>query len=108
MDKEMMKGSIDFLLLSLIEAKDLYGYEMTKKLKTLSDETYNMSEGTLYPALKRMEKKEWISSYWNDSAGARRKYYKITEDGRKELQRKQKDWATLSQLIKRTGASYEP
>lgn len=107
MDKEMMKGSIDFLLLSLIGDRDLYGYEMTKKLKLLSEEAYSMSEGTLYPALKRMEKKQWVSSYWSDSAGARRKYYTITDSGKKELERKKKDWATLNQLIQRTGESYE-
>ncbi|WP_144558450.1 PadR family transcriptional regulator [Shouchella miscanthi] len=107
MDKEMMKGSIDFLLLTLIDAHDLYGYEMTKKLKNLSGETYSMSEGTLYPALKRMEKKQWISSYWNEETGTRRKYYTITDDGKQELQRKKKDWATLNLLIKRTGESYE-
>lgn len=107
MDKEMMKGSIDFLLLSLIEANDLYGYEMTKKLKLLSEENYTMSEGTLYPALKRMEKKEWISSYWSDTAGARRKYYTITNNGKTELERKKNDWAALNKLIKRTGESYE-
>ncbi|WP_054706347.1 PadR family transcriptional regulator [Bacillus sp. JCM 19041] len=107
MDKEMMKGSIDFLLLSLIQANDLYGYEMTKKLKSLSEESYSISEGTLYPALKRMEKKEWISSYWSDSTGARRKYYTITENGKTELARKKNDWAALNKLIKRTGESYE-
>ncbi|MBM7838958.1 DNA-binding PadR family transcriptional regulator [Alkalihalobacillus xiaoxiensis] len=107
MDKEMMKGSIDFLLLSLIGAQDLYGYEMTKKLKALSEENYSMSEGTLYPALKRMEKKDWISSYWNDTTGARRKYYTITDSGKTELERKKKDWSTLNKLIQRTGDAYE-
>ncbi|GAK08446.1 transcriptional regulator, PadR family [Geomicrobium sp. JCM 19038] len=61
LDKEMMKGNIDLILLSLIAKKDLYGYEMTKKLRSISDESYQMSEGTLYPSLKRMEKKAGLN-----------------------------------------------
>lgn len=53
-----MKGSIDILLLSLLAQQEMYGYEMVKTLKETSGDLYNMSEGTLYPALKRMEKKE--------------------------------------------------
>lgn len=109
MDKEMMKGSIDVLLLSLIANKDLYGYEMTKKLKDLSKDAYEMSEGTLYSALKRMERKEWVRSYWSDPASGRRKYYTLTEKGKMELRRKRKEWATLNDLINKTyeGGFYE-
>ena len=58
MDKEIMKGSIDILLLSLMNKRDMYGYEMVKELKESSKELYSMSEGTLYPALKRLESKD--------------------------------------------------
>lgn len=95
-----MKGSIDILLLSLLAQQEMYGYEMVKTLKETSGDLYNMSEGTLYPALKRMEKKEWIESYWQESEGGnRRKYYRLTEDGRKELARKLDDWQSVHQLI---------
>ncbi|MFP3918060.1 PadR family transcriptional regulator [Lysinibacillus telephonicus] len=101
MDKEIMKGSIDILLLSLLNKRDMYGYEMVKTLKENSNELYNMSEGTLYPALKRLEKKEWLISYWeNSESGGRRKYYTITEDGRKELLKKLREWGKISDLIK--------
>lgn len=109
MDKELMKGSIDVLLLSLISNQDLYGYEMTKRLKKLSNEMYDMSEGTLYPALRRMERKEWISSYWSQHGSTRRKYYTLTDKGKNELERKRKDWNNLNELMNRTykGESYE-
>lgn len=101
MDKELMKGSTDILLLSLIEKEDLYGYEIVKRLKEKSNELYSMGEGTLYPALQRLEKKELIQSYWGDSeTGGRRKYYKITEEGKKELVEKLSQWDVLSILIK--------
>lgn len=100
MDKEIMKGSIDILLLSIINSRDMYGYEMVKTLKQNSGELYSMSEGTLYPALKRLENKEWLQSYWdNPESGARRKYYSITDAGKKELGRKLQEWQKVSNLI---------
>ena len=100
MDKEIMKGSIDILLLSLMNSRDMYGYEMVKELKENSDELYSMSEGTLYPALKRLETKKFLTSYWEESnTGAKRKYYQITKSGTKELSRKLKEWEKVSQLI---------
>lgn len=102
MDNEMMKGSIDLLLLSLIEKRDLYGYEMTRILKRLSDDTYEMSEGTLYAALKRMERKGWIQSYWKNTESGRRKYYRMTNDGIKELQHKKENWEWMDALIRKS------
>lgn len=103
MDKEILKGSIDILLLSLISQKDCYGYEMVKSLKENSQELYSMGEGTLYPALKRLEKKKWIESYWQEAdAGKRRKYYRITDAGTKELAKKIGDWNVVKELIQKT------
>lgn len=98
-----MKGSIDILLLSLLVEEDSYGYEMTKKLRVLSDDTYQMNEGTLYPALKRLENKEFVTSYWREmEVGARRKYYAITDAGRVELKRKLRSWKKITELIEKT------
>lgn len=101
MDKEIMKGSIDILLLSLLNQQDMYGYEIVKTLKQNSNELYNMSEGTLYPALKRLETKGWLLSYWvNADNGGRRKYYQITDDGKRELEKKLTEWNQINHLIK--------
>ncbi len=97
----MMKGSIEILLLSLIEKGDIYGYEMAKRLKEKSNDLYSMGEGTLYPALQRLEKQKFITSYWgNSETGGRRKYYSITEVGKKELSVKLNEWEQLNNLIK--------
>lgn len=98
----MLKGSIDLLLLSLISQKDLYGYEITKLLKQLSEDRYEMSEGTLYPALKRLEGKLWIESYWSETPAGRRKYYHITDPGMKELEKKQRDWKLVEDLVRKS------
>jgi PadR family transcriptional regulator, regulatory protein PadR len=100
LDKELMKGSIDILLLSLIEKKDMYGYAIAKTLKEKSDYLYKMGEGTLYPALQRLEKQKLVTSYWGDSETAgRRKYYKITDEGKRQLQEKYNMWDKLNNLI---------
>lgn len=101
MDRELMKGSIDILLLSLIEKEDLYGFLIAKRLKEKSNELYEMGEGTLYPALQRLEKQKLIKSCWGSSeSGARRKYYSITNEGRAVLSEKLKQWDSLNQLIR--------
>lgn len=95
-----MKGSIDILLLSQIVQKDMYGFEIIKNLKVKSNNLYVMSEGTLYPALQRLELKKLVKSYWGDSeAGGRRKYYNITDYGKKELEKKIEDWESINDLI---------
>lgn len=61
-----------------------------------------MSEGTLYPALRRLENKAWVEAYWGDSSeGGRRRYYRITETGKGELARKWKQWNELQVVIRR-------
>ena len=100
MNKELMKGSIDILILSLIAQKDMYGFEIIKNLKARSNNTYSMSEGTLYPALQRLEQKELLKSYWGDSeTGGRRKYYNITETGKKELIKKMDEWDQINNIV---------
>lgn len=101
MDKEIMKGSIDILLLSIIYQRDSYGYEIVKELNVKSNNLYSMSEGTLYPALKRLETKGLLECYWVDiDMGGRRKYYKITDEGKKELSARVSDWRKIDNLIK--------
>jgi PadR family transcriptional regulator, regulatory protein PadR len=100
MDKEIMKGSIDILILSIINTKDTYGYEIAKEIKEKSNFSYTMGEGTLYPALKRLEEKQCIESYWQ-SAGlvGKRKYYKITDLGKEKLKEKLEQWSKITNLI---------
>jgi PadR family transcriptional regulator, regulatory protein PadR len=100
MDKELLKGSIDIVILALTSSGDVYGYEITKKIKTFTNSLYEMGEGTLYPALKRLEEKKFLTSYWGEAdKGGRRKYYSITEEGRKELTHKLNNWKVINSLI---------
>ena len=100
MDNGIMRGSIDILILSIINTKDTYGYEIAKEIKDKSDFSYSMGEGTLYPALKRLEEKELIESYWQSAnLVGKRKYYRITELGKIMLKDKLQQWSQITNLI---------
>ncbi|WP_243354237.1 PadR family transcriptional regulator [Bacillus litorisediminis] len=99
---ELIKGSTSIVLLSLLKEKDMYGYEITEKVRELSEGYLNYKEGTLYPALKRLELKGLVESYWEKSSdGPRRKYYRITKTGLKELGEQTQEWNMFQKVMHR-------
>lgn len=101
LDKEILKGFISIILLSLLEDNDMYGYELSKTIKELSNNELSIGEGTLYTALKRLEENNYISSYWVkiEQKLVERKYYKITLDGINILKQKIDDYKIIDSLI---------
>jgi DNA-binding PadR family transcriptional regulator len=100
LNKEILKGNIDLLLLALLLNKDSYGYEMAKQIKLKSGGDYEIGEGTLYPALKRLESNEYIESFWIVLENlTKRKYYKITDAGKKELEKRFCELQKITNLI---------
>lgn len=97
----MLKGFIDIILLSLLKNRDMYGYELSNTIKKLSNNQFSIGEGTLYPALKRLEENNYINSYWVkiEQKLVKRKYYKITPDGISILQQKINDYNIIDSLI---------
>ena len=65
LSKELLKGSTDMLVLSILENESMYGYQMIKKLREKSNNIFNLQEGTLYPILHNLESKDYITSYWD-------------------------------------------
>jgi PadR family transcriptional regulator PadR len=99
-NKELMKGCTVILILSSLERKSMYGYEMIKEIEKKSNGVFAFKEGTLYPILHSLEANNMIESYWDESEGARkRKYYRITEDGKKEVKDKQQEWKMLTEAM---------
>lgn len=102
MNKEMLKGTIDLLILSVLNENDNYGYQISKVITDKSGETFEIQEATLYLSLKRLERQTYIESYWGEkSHGGKRKYYKITEQGLEQLASLKKDFNRLSDIVKR-------
>lgn len=98
-NKELLKGSTNMLVLSLIENENMYGYQMIRKLSQKSETVFEFQEGTLYPILHNLEAKNLISSYWDIVEGKKRKYYTITKEGKKHLKEKKEEWKIFSQSI---------
>jgi len=100
-NKEVLKGHIDTLILSLLHKRDMYGYELAKLVREKSNEQFELKEGTLYLSLKRLEKNNWICSYWGDEQGpgGRRRYYKLTSLGEEGYEEKRLEWQFLKKII---------
>lgn len=97
--KELLKGSTPLLVLSVISTEDMYGYDITRKIRTISEDVFNLNEGTLYPILHAMEKEKQVESYWREVDGRKRKYYHITKKGKKLLEEKTEEWKVYSKSV---------
>ena len=109
--RQIRKGSTPVLILSLLAEQPMYGYQIARELERRSEGYFTMKEGLLYPALHRMERDDLLSSEWRTVAGARRrKYYFITEKGRKVLANSVAEWTTFTKKLMRVigGGHVEP
>ncbi|MBU3111947.1 PadR family transcriptional regulator [Clostridium lacusfryxellense] len=99
-NKELLRGCTVILILSLLERKSMYGYEMIKELQKKSNGVFAFKEGTIYPILHSLEANNLIESYWNENVGVRkRKYYRITEAGKTEAKEKQQEWKVFTEAM---------
>lgn len=98
-NKELLKGSTNLLVLSLLQEENMYGYQMIRKLSEKSNDVFELQEGTLYPILHGLEEKGFISSYCDDTTGKKRKYYTITKKGKNQLKEKKEEWSVFSSGI---------
>lgn len=100
-NKEMIKGYIESIILSLLMNEDLYGYDIAKKIRGTSEETFEIKEGTMYVVLKRLENNGLIESYWDDSisGGGRRRYHHITDKGKEYLENMKEEWKFFKSIV---------
>jgi len=99
--KELMKGSTVVLILTLLGRRDMYGYEMVKELETESDGVFHLKEGTLYPILHTLEEGGMVEAYWRKAGTRPRKYYRLTDRGRKVLEERTREWRLFSTAVNR-------
>lgn len=100
-NKELTAASATPLTLSILAAGDSYGYAIIKRVKELSRGSVEWTEGMLYPVLHRLERQELIESYWQGESGERRrKYYRITDEGRATLAALMEQWKTMDAALK--------
>ena len=99
---DVIRGYNDTIILFLLIEGDSYGYEISKNIRTLTDEQYIMKETTLYSAFNRLEKNGYISSYFGEETqGKRRTYFRITEEGLSYYKEKCEEWTITKDVINR-------
>ena len=98
-DKTLISGSTMMLLLKLLSEKDMYGYEMIETLRNRSQNVFELKAGTLYPLLHQMEEKGFLISYEQEVSSKARKYYSITKEGKKQLEKKAAEWSEYADAV---------
>lgn len=99
---DLIRGNIDSIILRILSRGDSYGYEILKEVAETSQGAYEMKEPSLYTSLKRLESQGFVMSYWGDETqGARRKYYRVTEAGAHELHEAIERWVRVRNIIDR-------
>jgi transcriptional regulator len=101
-DLDLLQGTLDMLLLKALSLEPLHGYAIAHRVRQLSQDALRVEEGSLYPALHRMEERGLVESEWGVSENNRRaRYYKLTRKGRRQLETEAAEWRRLSLAISR-------
>ncbi|HEX7254167.1 MAG TPA: PadR family transcriptional regulator [Thermoanaerobaculia bacterium] len=97
---DLVQGTLDLLLLKILALEPLHGWAINLRLRALSSDVLQVSEGSLYPALHKLEQEGWIKAEWKQTENNRRaKFYSLTRLGRKELESETANWQRLSSAI---------
>jgi len=97
---ELLRGTLDMLVLKIVALGPNHGYAIAQRLRQISREFFTVHQGSLYPALHRLEDRGWLSAEWHDTeTGREAKFYALTSKGRKQLETEIVDWEQLSSAV---------
>ena len=109
---DVLQGTLDLMVLKTLDTMGVqHGYGIAQRLQQISNDALRLNQGTLYPALLRLEQRGWIASKWGTSENNRRaRYYTLTRVGRKQLEREAEDWNRMAAIMSRLlgGAESQP
>ena len=98
---DLLQGTLDLLILKTIAREALHGWAISKRIQELSDDVLAVQQGSLYPALHRLEHQGWITADWKPTElGRTAKFYSLTRDGRQQLERELETWDRLSSAVR--------
>lgn len=100
MKGEGLKGHLDMLLLAAVRARPAHGYAILENLRLRSGGTFDLQEGSVYPALHRLERAGLLRSKWSSASGRRRRIYEVTEKGLTELRARERNWHEFSRAVR--------
>ena len=97
---DLVQGTLDLLIMRTIATEQLHGWAIAQRIQLLSSDVLRVNQGSLYPALQRLERQGWITAEWRISENNRRaRYYSITRAGTKQLEAEQREWARASGAV---------
>jgi PadR family transcriptional regulator, regulatory protein PadR len=97
---ELLQGTLDLLILRTLSSSSLHGWDISKRIAIVSNDRLSLKQGSLYPALHRLEGRGWIEAEWGVSeAGRSAKFYRITRRGRKELEAEKAHWLSFASAV---------
>lgn len=99
---DMIKGTLDMLILKVLSLEPMHGWGISERIQQMSDAVLQVNQGSLYPALHRLTREGWITSFWETTDNNRRaKYYRLTRAGAGQLGREHEHWSRLSGAVDR-------
>ena len=97
---DLLQGTLDMLILKIVALGPVHGYGISQRIRQISKEVLNVQQGSLYPALHRLEKRGWLVAQWGDSENGRQaKFYQLSREGRKQLTREEETWERLAEAV---------
>src|SRR6266567_5536477 len=97
---DLLKGTLDLLILRTLQTGPMHGWAISERIQQISQDVLHVNQGSLYPALHRLEHQGWITAEWGVSElGRRARFYRLTAAGKKQLQRETETWARISGAI---------
>jgi transcriptional regulator len=97
---DLLQGTLDMLILKVVALGPIHGYAISKRIQQISSDVLQVQQGSLYPALHRLENRGWLKAQWSESESRREvKFYKLTTTGRKQLEAEASNWERLSAAV---------
>ncbi len=97
---DLLQGTLDLLILKVVALGPVHGYGISQRIRQISDEVLQVQQGSLYPALHRLEKRDWLEADWGESDNGRQaKFYRLSAKGRKQLAAEEETWNRLSRAV---------
>jgi PadR family transcriptional regulator, regulatory protein PadR len=97
---DLLQGTLDMLILKIVALGPVHGYGISQRIRQISKEVLQVQQGSLYPALHRLEKRGWLAADWGESDNGRQaKFYKLSSKGRKQLASEESSWNRLAQAV---------
>ena len=97
---DLLQGTLDLLILKVVAFGPVHGYGIAQRIRQISNDVLQVQQGSLYPALHRLEKRGWIAADWGESENGRQaRFYKLSAKGRRQLKAEEKSWNRLSEAV---------